>query len=129
MSNFITTARSEVTTALSKALDGVPVLDTMPETLYPPAVIVSEDTPFIAPSNTMGTWDINFEILAVVAPSSDNSVMLTSLDALVSQIVESLAPHFTPTVSVYTTETPANDQPLLGARITLTSSGWSLQKG
>lgn len=121
-------ARADILDALKAAAPGVPVLDTMPPTLYPPCLILTEADPFITTGNTLAALDVHFEAIALVAPSSDETVMLADLDALVSPLVEGLTPGYLDTVSGYQTFTFANQQPIYGARLTLASTGWTIGK-
>lgn len=131
MTSLIQTVRQDLENRLTQAVPDVPILRAVPAAFYPPALIVSEGEPFISPPDGDGPeWSFAFEVLAVVAPSSENLRMVAALDDLVSQIVEDLATSgvYTPTVAPYTTQSLANEQPLLGARISIQSHGWIIRK-
>jgi hypothetical protein len=127
-------ARADVLDAVTQAVQGValaastvdvPVHHVMPPTLYPPCVLITEGDPFIEPSDTLGTYQVHFELIALVAPSSDESVMLADLDTLIDHLAAGLDQ---PQVAAYQTFTFANQQPLFGARLTLASAGWTIGK-
>lgn len=66
----------------------MPVYSVMPPVIHPPALIVSEATPLISPSDTIGGLTASFTVLAVVeAIPTDREKELAYLDALVDTVI------------------------------------------
>lgn len=66
----------------------MPVYSVMPPVIHPPALIVSEATPLITASDTIGGLTASFTVLAVVeAIPADREKELAYLDALVDTVI------------------------------------------
>lgn len=66
----------------------MPVYSVMPPVIHPPALIVSEATPLITASDTIGGLTASFTVLAVVeATPADREKELAYLDALTDTVL------------------------------------------
>lgn len=128
MNGIATQTRAEVLHALTSALsDDVDVHTSMPPTLYPPCVLINEADPFIEPGDTLPDVIAHYEVIALGDQSPDNQRVIDQVDDLIDRLVEGLW-EYRPTVAGYQTFTFANQQPYLGARISLDVTGYEIRK-
>lgn len=129
--SFITAARREILDLVETALPNVKVLNAQPETLYPPAAILAEDTPFITSDGTAGGYILHFELALYAEYSAENETMVKNVDAMVATILETMGTDFAISVDSYTVENSRDSQNYYGARLSLKSGGWghTAQKG
>lgn len=125
MTSLPTLARADLAAALDGI--GVPVHTVMPPVLHAPCVLLLEADPFITHDDAHGAL-VTFELIALAAPSPDETRLLSGLDTLVGILVERLWHEWRPEVSSYQTFTFATGEPHLGARLTLTSTGWTIER-
>lgn len=109
-------ARAELVKALEPL--GIPVHQTMPPVVQPPAILLTEGTPLTtSDEETFGSLRVHFELIALVPSSLHPRVQLTQLDALTDQIIYSLLREYAVNVSAYQTFTFPDSKPTLGAKI------------
>lgn len=120
-----TTARRALVSDLRAALTE-PILATMPPSLYPPCVLVTEESPFITRDETLHGAEAHFRLIALTSYSSDSARTLAALDQMVDEIIEALWSDYSLTVSDYQRFTFANQQTYLGAAIEVTASGYTI---
>lgn len=85
-----------------EATAAAPVYSVMPPVLHPPALIVSEATPLITASDTIGGLTAAFTVLAIVeATPADREKELETLDALVDVVIFGLWQDYGLTVDGY----------------------------
>lgn len=97
----ISYARSSVLKDLKEATL-MPVYSVMPPVIHPPALIVSEATPLITASDTIGGLTASFTVLAVVeAIPTDREKELAYLDALVDTVIINMWQDYTLSVDGY----------------------------
>lgn len=117
----IAASRQTVTDGLTEVLQGqgVNIYPQPPDRPAFPAVVLHEaDTDFITPGDLYGQCEISWNAVLFCEPSTSNKVMTAQADALVSVILNQLAP-LRPTIQTYATATLAG-QSYLVAAITLT---------
>ena len=96
-----------------------PVVTNIPPQLIPPCVVVTESSPFVERSNTVGSVTVTFKVLAI-APPSDNEHIIALLDTATDTLITHLTSedvHYT--VNGYETVTSADSQSYLAASLTL----------
>lgn len=97
----ISYARAAVLKDLKEAT-AMPVYSVMPPVIHPPALIVSEATPLISASDTIGGLTAAFTVLAVVeAIPTDRQKELAYLDALVDTVISGMWQDYALTVDGY----------------------------
>lgn len=97
----ISYARAAVLKDLKEAT-AMPVYSVMPPLIHPPALIVSEETPLISASDTIGGLTAAFTVLAVVeAIPTDREKELAYLDALVDTVISGMWKDYALTVDGY----------------------------
>lgn len=80
----------------------MPVYSVMPPVIHPPALIVSEASPLISASDTIGGLCASFRVLAVVeATPADREKELAYLDALTDMLLIGLWSTYNITVEAY----------------------------
>ena len=100
-SGAISYARAAVLKDLKEATL-MPVYSVMPPVLHPPALIVSEATPLITASDTIGGLTAAFTILAVVeATPADRQAELAALDNLTDKVIAGMWKDYGLTVDGY----------------------------
>lgn len=100
-SGAISYARAAVLKDLKNAVPA-PVYSVMPPLIHPPALIVSEATPLITASDTIGGLTASFTVLAIVeAIPTDREKELETLDALVDVVIFGLWQDYGLTVDGY----------------------------
>lgn len=100
-SGAISYARAAVLKDLKNAVPA-PVYSVMPPLIHPPALIVSEATPLISASDTIGGLTASFTVLAIVeAIPTDREKELETLDALVDVVIFGLWQDYGLTVDGY----------------------------
>lgn len=79
-----------------------PVHTVMPPVIHPPALIVSESSPLLQASETIGGITLTFTVLAVVeATPADREKELASLDHLLDDLVSHLWKDYRLTIEGY----------------------------
>lgn len=97
----ISYARAAVLKDLKEAT-AMPIYSVMPPLIHPPALIVSEETPLISASDTIGGLTAAFTALAVVeAIPTDREKELAYLDALVDTVISGMWKDYALTVDGY----------------------------
>lgn len=85
-----------------EATAAAPVYSVMPPVLHPPALIVSEATPLITASDTIGGLTASFTVLAVVeAIPTDRQDELAALDNLTDMVIAGMWQDYSLTVDGY----------------------------
>lgn len=101
MSGAVSYARAAVLKDLKNAA-AVPVYSVMPPVIHPPALIVSEATPLISASDTIGGLTAAFTVLSVVeAIPTDREKELAALDTLTDAVISGMWQDYALTVDGY----------------------------
>lgn len=125
-SDMIATVRTDLRDAIQAGAGDARVYLSPPSPFYGPAILITEGSPFIEAGDTTGAAVFAFEVLILVDVKSDAAVMIADLDRRVSAVLEALWHEYAVTVGPYETFTFANNQPFLGARLSVASDGWKI---
>lgn len=116
-SGAVSYARAAVLKDLKEATL-MPVYSVMPPVIHPPALIVSEATPLITASDTIGGLTCSFTVLAVVeATPADREKELAYLDALTDTLISGMWQDYALTVDGYRPITLGAGQNYLSTQI------------
>lgn len=116
-SGAVSYARAAVLKDLKEATL-MPVYSVMPPVIHPPALIVSEATPLITASDTIGGLTCSFTVLAVVeAIPTDREKELAYLDALTDTVISGMWKDYALTVDGYRPITLGAGQNYLSTQI------------
>lgn len=117
MTNPITQARMDVASALGD-IAGIQVFDFIPESLTPPAALVTPGVPYVHPGQVMGEFEVTLNVRLFAAVGT-NEVITKALDELIVNVCNALQPFGVSSVSTPGIDRESYGSPYLVTDITI----------